>query len=705
MILTAQQKQAMIMIEKFIADKDSQVFILKGYAGTGKTTLIRSIADYLSTQSLHIQLMAPTGRAAKILRSKLPNYGASTIHRGIYNFSHLIVEESEGTLKYIFPLKDNHERCIYIIDEASMISSRESKNELFQFGTGVLIKDLLSYARLNFGGKVIFVGDPMQLPPVGDDCSVALDETYFDILEMNVYSYELTDIVRQDKNSCILANATILRELIRKKERNRLVFKKKEHEVMDIGAMEVAKKYCEDPEQSSAIVCFSNQQAADYNTAIRNIIFPETNHVAVGDKLMVVCNSYYYDKCELLNGDIITVVETSNDIISQSAPIWTEKNGRKVKEIITLDFREISFQVEDGNIYKRYIIDTLLQNKRPSLTIDEMKALYINMVMRMRTEKGLTNPKSEEFTKAMWGDPFYNALHVKYGYAFTCHKSQGGEWNTVYVDFSRRTGLDVDSLRWKYTAITRASKMLWCINLPDVTPITSLKITPINKTAKTAVNALSFDNIEDTPFHPSSILPSVKCKYWSVVKNMNGTLYSLDDFVSFREYTIIKKNENKVVIANVEKVNKETALPNFNSGIVVVDDINIQKKLFHYTFGQGKIGGIVFFNDTDLRPEVGQCLKIFYCVTKDRKGEKRPIVLNVEETAEINTSAIKTIQGHLELKYKNGSWDDSPDFAFIGDYYVHHSILCEYNITKDCYVTADVIYAGQGKWKVIKIHQ
>lgn len=173
MILTAQQKQAMIMIEKFIADKDSQVFILKGYAGTGKTTLIRSIADYLSTQSLHIQLMAPTGRAAKILRSKLPNYGASTIHRGIYNFSHLIVEESEGTLKYIFPLKDNHERCIYIIDEASMISSRESKNELFQFGTGVLIKDLLSYARLNFGGKVIFVGDPMQLPPVGDDCSVA----------------------------------------------------------------------------------------------------------------------------------------------------------------------------------------------------------------------------------------------------------------------------------------------------------------------------------------------------------------------------------------------------------------------------------------------------------------------------------------------------------------------------------------------------
>ncbi len=144
MILTVQQKQAMKMIEKFIADKDSQVFILKGYAGTGKTTLIRSITDYLSTQSLHVQLMAPTGRAAKILRSKLHNYDASTIHKRIYKFSHLIIEETEGMLKYVFPLKDNHERGICIIDEASMISSRKSNNELFQFGTGILINDLLS---------------------------------------------------------------------------------------------------------------------------------------------------------------------------------------------------------------------------------------------------------------------------------------------------------------------------------------------------------------------------------------------------------------------------------------------------------------------------------------------------------------------------------------------------------------------------------
>ena len=150
----------------------------------------------------------------------------------------------------------------------------------------------------------------------------------------------------------------------------------------------------------------------------------------------------------------------------------------------------------------------------------------------MRTEKGLTNLNLKKFTKGNVGRPFLQCSSCKIQLCFL-HAINHRVVNGIqfYVDFSRRTGLDVDSLRWKYTAITRASKMLWCINLPDVTPITSLKITPINKTAKTAVNALSFDNIEDTPFHPSSILPSVKCKYWSVVKNMNGTLYSVKNVI------------------------------------------------------------------------------------------------------------------------------------------------------------------------------
>lgn len=527
MILTEQQHQAMKMIEKFIADKDSQVFILKGYAGTGKTTMIRYIVDYLTRLSLKVKLMASTGRAAKILRLKLQNEEVSTIHKGIYTFFDLVIEESEGELKYIYPLSEDKDRKIYIVDEASMISSNYSKNELFQFGTGILINDLLTYARLNFGGKIIFVGDPMQLAPVGDNHSAALDEKFFHQIGLKVDSYELTDIVRQDKHSCILNNAKTIRDLIKQTERNQLIFEKKENEVMNLGVMEVVQKYCENPAQTSSIVCYSNQQAADYNTAIRSIMYPNMNHVTAGDKLMVTCNNYYLNPIELLNGEIITVVNVSDNLISQSAPVRTEKNGKKITANITLKFREISFQTENGDICTQYIIDTLLQNKSGSLTIDEKKALYINTAIRIRTEKGIKDDKSREFRMAVMKDPFYNALQVKYGYAFTCHKSQGGEWDTVYVDFSKRTGLDEDSLRWKYTAITRASKMLWCINLPDVTPIDSLQINPINKAAKIAANALSLEQVKETPFHDLTALPSVKCKYWSVVQNMCGSQYSI----------------------------------------------------------------------------------------------------------------------------------------------------------------------------------
>jgi hypothetical protein len=180
---------------------------------------------------------------------------------------------------------------------------------------------------------------------------------------------------------------------------------------------------------------------------------------------------------------------------------------------------------------------------------------------------------------------------------------------------------------------------------------------------------------------------------------------SKSDFVTFREYSVRLNDEKKVSIVNVEKVDKDVALSKFNSRVVVVDDINEQKKLFHFTLGQGNIGGVVFFSDTNLRPEVGQCLKVKYCITKDKKGEKKIIVLHMEETDEVNPNALKTIQGYLKLKYKDDSWDENADFAFIGDHYVHRSVLRKYNITSDCNVTADVVYAGQGKWKVINIHQ
>ena len=175
------------------------------------------------------------------------------------------------------------------------------------------------------------------------------------------------------------------------------------------------------------------------------------------------------------------------------------------------------------------------------------------------------------------------------------------------------------------------------------------------------------------------------------------------DFITYREYSIEQKGEKRYFARNIKKVDKEIALQQFKTSVIAIDDVNIQKELFHYTFGQGRIGGIVYFDETELRPEPGQCLKISYCVSKDKKGNKKAIVLDLKETDEINPKAIKTIRGWLELKYKNSQDNGLPDFAFIGDYYVHKSILEQYNISKDCEVTATAVYAGDNKWKIVKI--
>ena len=264
---------------------------------------------------------------------------------------------------------------------------------------------------------------------------------------------------------------------------------------------------------------------------MRKILFTGAMHVATGDRLMGVNNSYS-GMCELLNGDIIKVISVSPQPETQVAPVWTETAGVRKQINIVLTFRNIVFQTEDGGIYERKIIESLLENKNPSLSIDEMKALYINMVMRIKDDKKLTNTKSEEFLKAAASDPYYNALHVKYGYAFTCHKSQGGEWDTVFVDFSKRGGLDTDSLRWKYTAVTRARKQLFQINLSDVTPMANLKINPVMKTTKMSNEALNIKIPAETPYHPAAVPAGVKAKYFSITENMEGTPYSVKSVAS-----------------------------------------------------------------------------------------------------------------------------------------------------------------------------
>ena len=207
MKLTTQQNECFQLVKAFLSDPSQHVFILRGYAGTGKTFLLNTVANYLHDDNKPFLLMAPTGRAAKVLRSKINIQEATTIHRAIYSFSHVKVSEKDDLIQFIFPLSVNEYNAVCLVDEASMISSRQSNAELFQFGSGVLLDDLLNFAHVSTNGKVIFVGDPMQLPPVGDNESNALTDKYFEDLGISCSSFELTDVVRQDKESTILKNA------------------------------------------------------------------------------------------------------------------------------------------------------------------------------------------------------------------------------------------------------------------------------------------------------------------------------------------------------------------------------------------------------------------------------------------------------------------------------------------------------------------
>ena len=544
--LYPQQQEALDAIRSFL-DSEEQVFILKGYAGTGKTTMIKALLPLLHNMGKYTTLMAPTGRAAKVLMTKTGRE-ASTIHRTIYYVNKLtsVRHDENGELikmvDYIYKDKEetrkhdvvefwfginqeryadyNPQNAVYIVDEASMVSSRKTSNELFHFGSDVLLDDLLEYAELLKGGKIIFIGDPAQLPPVGDNRSAALSEEYFRGKGIGVTSFELTDVVRQAADSVILENAMMLRDLLQTQPRNTLTFKRCDNEVEDVLATTMVAKYIEMyPEPAfgdTAIICYSNKMAKGYNDAIRTYYYPGEKSVQAGDILQVVKNYYRVDDASqsrdaLYNGDFVRVLDVSSEVETQSAPVWT-KPGNK-REVISLAFRDVTVQTENGEIYKLKIIDSLLNSTNPCLTPNEHTALYINFRMR-----NPNLPKDKEAqAKMLLEDPYYNALNVKFGYAITGHKSQGGDWDTVFVDYNGRTGLDNDSLRWMYTATTRAKERLYGVNMPNIQPFDKLQFRPITKLNKPAANAQIVGNVGNVDMLTPNATASQKAKCLSVI--------------------------------------------------------------------------------------------------------------------------------------------------------------------------------------------
>ncbi len=432
--------------------KDS-LFLLKGYAGTGKTTLIGTLVKNLWKAKLNPVLLAPTGRAAKVI-SNYSGKHAQTIHRNIYYPK----KNKSGGLA--FQLKQNKSRnTIFIVDEASMIPDTPSDSKLFENGS--LLDDLMMYVYSGYNCKVLLIGDTAQLPPVKLEVSPALDANTLEMgFNKEVTQIELDEVVRQAEHSGILMNATRLRELLTDGFYDAFQFKISGysdivrfldgHEIMD--ALNDA--YSSSGHEESVIILRSNKRANIYNQQIRSRILFQEEELSSGDHLMVVKNNYFWlePKSEagfIANGDIIKVLE-----------IYA------IKELYGFRFAEVTISMVDYPNQKPFetvlLLDTLT-SETPSLSYEESNKLYQEVMKDFEDEKS----KYKKFM-GVKNNKYFNGLQVKFSYAITCHKSQGGQWDRVFIEQPYLPdGINKDYLRWLYTAITRAKKKLYLIGFKN----------------------------------------------------------------------------------------------------------------------------------------------------------------------------------------------------------------------------------------------
>lgn len=526
MELTILQNKVFEQIKAFL-NSDASVFILRGYAGTGKTTMVKVIADYIK-QSRQLAMMAPTGRAARVLATKT-GHKAVTIHKAIYAKAHIepkkVKDIAESEYKFVFPINEseNGGNIVAIVDEASMVCSRKIEHELFIFGTDNLMEDLLTFVRPNFGGKVIFVGDPAQLPPVGESVSNALRAEYFKEKGLKVVEAELTEVLRQKGDSVILKNAMMIRDLLQKDKRNQLVFEEQKDDVEMVPSEQFLDKYLkyrkEYGRHDSVIICYSNKSANRYNRDIRKSLYGGDVPLRENDILLITQNNYRLNR---MNGEFVPVLSVGART-QQSAPVYAQIGGKRQRIVITLNFIQVTVPDGDGNPMLCMLLEDLLTSDKATISIDENRALYINFCMRHPSLKQGT----QVFADALLNDEYYNAIRAKYGYAVTGHKCQGGEWGKVFVDYTDRTGLDDDSLRWAYTATTRAQKTLYVSNLPHITPFSKFRIESIQKCKSIDPECRILNEVPPTPFHDKNVDNGIRAKYHCIVKNLKNTPYKI----------------------------------------------------------------------------------------------------------------------------------------------------------------------------------
>lgn len=555
---THSQKEALNKINVFLNDKKAQVFILKGYAGTGKTTIIKDIVLKGKTE-----VLAPTGRAAKILRQKIGM--GSTIHSAIFsigsiqNIENNDNETLEESFHYYFPLKAREESIqLIIVDESSMIANVSKNNEMLQFGTDALLDDLLAYvASAKSNCKIIFVGDPAQLPPVGWPSSIALQRETFIEKKMSVEEYTLTEVVRQTEGSGILNIATQLRGAIENPQ-DTLEIEGNNQNVKLISTRDIPSLFASEFSMpkigNGVVVAFTNKQCQYYNEQIRSIYFQDKKlSMLHQNDLLVVANNNTSQSVKLFNGDIVQVVDIG-EAETRSLKVWYKKKQHHVE----LKFRDVTILTENDEKLDFKIYENLLFNDEPRLSVIDSQALYIDFLMRWEQKhpdyrkESSVNKGSQLFSEAIQCDVYFNALQVKFGYAVTCHKAQGGEWETVFVDYSRRNGLNFDSLRWAYTATTRASRQLYMSNPPKVTRYNNIQLSePVEvKTIKTSIYSDTI-RVPETPFHSENAMLALKVHYnkiISILRNSGYTVEAVQSLAYVERYTFSQSNRMSVAI-------------------------------------------------------------------------------------------------------------------------------------------------------------
>ncbi len=450
---TPQQNELFTLLDIFLLKEDGdECFILKGYAGTGKTTILGALVKALPKYNFKSVLLAPTGRAAKVIT----NYSgrkAYTIHKRIYRKkSALTVDES-------FSIADNLAvNTLFIIDEASMVSDQLSGNN-----RDTLLNDLVKYVYNKKNCKLMLVGDTAQLPPVGSDESPALDEKLMSAsFGLKIFSYELTDVLRQQKDSGILFNVTKVRDMIRRGEEAMPKITTKGYkdvyrmtgERLEEG-LEYA--YNKHGHENTLIICRSNKNANLYNRQIRARLLWREEELTGGDQVMVVKNNYFWlqeqqegSTAFIANGDIAKI-----------------RKVRKVEDMYGFRFADVQLEftdyAEDPVLDCKILLDTLY-SESPALQPDDQKRLYLEA---MKDYDHIANKRAKHNELKL--NPYYNALQIKFAYAITCHKAQGGQWNAVFVDQGYLTEdmVNTDFLRWFYTACTRATEELFLVNFNE----------------------------------------------------------------------------------------------------------------------------------------------------------------------------------------------------------------------------------------------